>query len=83
MSYQNRAGTYSYIDENEIDKEYDYKPFTLVDTRVFFKKGMVNAYVEASNIFDVEYHDLGYITMPGRWIRAGVILDIDFTSKNQ
>ncbi len=80
ISYQDRAGTYSFIDENEIDKEYDYKPFTLVDTRVIFKKDFINAYVEASNIFDIEYHDLGYLVMPGRWIRVGVVFDIDINS---
>jgi len=82
VSFQSRAGTYSFIDENDIDNEFDYKPFTLVDSRIYWKKNIVNAYVEISNLFNVEYHDLGYLVMPGRWIRAGVVFDIDFKQKN-
>ena len=83
FSYQERAGTYSFIDEDEVVREYAYEPFMLVDSRVFYKKDFMNLYVEASNIFNVEYHDLGYLTMPGRWIRIGAIFDIDIKSQNK
>jgi len=47
----------------------------VVDTRIFRRIRMLTAFVEATNLFDAAYRDIGSIPMPGRWIRAGVMVN--------
>ena len=46
--------------------------FTVVDTRLSFKYRQAELFVEASNLFDASYVEVGSIPMPGRWLRAGL-----------
>ncbi|NME72281.1 TonB-dependent receptor plug domain-containing protein [Flammeovirga aprica] len=74
LTHQNRNGGYNDFEKGEVD----YKPFFVMDAKVNYNIKRFNIYVEASNLFDVEYHDIGNIPMPGRWARAGVKMDLDF-----
>jgi iron complex outermembrane receptor protein len=47
---------------------------TLVDTRFLFIFHGMRFFVDIQNMFDTEYADIGFIPMPGRWIRGGVEL---------
>ncbi len=68
-SLQDRNGTYTdFISGNEVD----YEAFVMADVRIYWKNRFLKIYIEASNLFDVEYHDMGNIEMPGRWIRCGL-----------
>ena len=69
MTYQDRAGTYQDFASGE---ETDYAPFVMLDSRFNYQLKSWNFYAEASNLFDVEYYDLGNVSMPGRWIRLGM-----------
>ena len=75
FNFQDRAGTYT---DFILDKEVEYKPFCLVDTRIFWKRKYLNIYLEASNLLDVKYYDIGNIEMPGTWICGGISINLDF-----
>ncbi|MDD5496168.1 MAG: TonB-dependent receptor [Candidatus Omnitrophica bacterium] len=51
--------------------------FVVADTRVskniLDKKGVIlEAYLDISNIFDIDYSEQSNVPMPGRWIKSGV-----------
>ena len=72
---QDRNGSYS---DAETGKEEDYDPFLLVDAKLRYKMGYFTTFIEASNIFAVDYFDHGNLEMPGRWIRVGANLNLNF-----
>ena len=74
ISYQDREGTYTNFDTG---LETDYAPFTLVDFRIMYTKKLYKLYIEASNLTNEEYIDIANIEMPGRWIKGGVIINLD------
>ncbi|WP_281613972.1 TonB-dependent receptor [Flammeovirga sp. SubArs3] len=77
LVYQDRNGSYTVYDPNGDGYEQAYDPFTTVDLRISYDYKMMYFYAEASNIFDVQYHDIGNIPQPGRWFRAGVRMNLD------
>lgn len=78
--YEDREGSYSVYDlkSRKYTGEKDYKPYTLTDIRLLWKNRKIEIYVDASNLFNVEYHEFGNITMPGRWIKAGIKLKLNY-----
>ncbi len=68
FTLQDRNGTYT--DKEGV--EHDYKPFFLVNTRLFYTAGMLELFLEASNLFDVKYRDLGSVIQPGFWLFIGL-----------
>ena len=54
----------------------DYEPYFLLDGRLQWEKGICRLYVDATNITDSRYCDLGGIPLPGAWGTAGVALTI-------
>jgi iron complex outermembrane receptor protein len=80
INAQHRNGTYDdYLHYNPVTNSYpqlSYKPFVLVDGKIFYNKGMIKAFVEASNIFNVNYFDIGNIVQPGRWFKVGLELKV-------
>ena len=66
--YNDRAGTYA--DANTGDP-VNYKPFLTTDVKVYMVKRTWTAYIEANNVFNIQYQDIGTILMPGRWISGG------------
>jgi iron complex outermembrane receptor protein len=73
-SFQDRAGTYM---DFASGNETAYRPYTLVDTRLNWQIQNWNVYLEAANLLDESYFDIGNVIMPGRWIRAGFTFDIN------
>ncbi|MCD4746240.1 MAG: TonB-dependent receptor [Bacteroidales bacterium] len=80
FTFQDRDGTY--YDYN-LQKEVDYNPFMLCDTRIYWKKNFVSIYFEASNLFNTKYIDFANIEMPGRWVKGGIIFDMDIKKRNK
>ena len=70
--WQDRVGSYTYFDSTVSD----YKPYFLTDARLAWKGTHWKIYSEANNLFDVSYHDYGLVEQPGRWLIAGVNLNI-------
>ncbi len=78
-SLQNREGGYNFYDTNTnaFTGEVEYPTFWLLDARLFWMGENYTIFVEASNILDEDYVDIGNINQPGRWIKAGFRWSID------
>ncbi len=75
--YQDRNGKYSkYNTSDGSSKLTDYEPFSLSDARLMWREKSWDIFVEANNLFDKSYFDIGNIVQPGRWIKAGASLKI-------
>ena len=72
LTLQDRNG--SYTDEEGLENEY--KPFLLVNARLYWKPGIPEVFLEASNLFNVEYRDFGSTVQPGFWFYAGVSINL-------
>ncbi len=51
-----------------------YKAYTLVDTRLSWRRGPLALYLQVTNLFNTRYREAGYVPMPGRWVSAGIRL---------
>lgn len=53
-------------------------PYFLLDMRVDYNRtGKFGLFAEASNITNTDYIEAGTVQMPGRWFRAGFVLNLD------
>ncbi len=59
----------------------DFKTYFLLDGRLAWEKGVCRLYVEATNLTDTRYCDMGGILLPGRWITGGMTLTIGKSRK--
>ncbi len=57
----------------------DFKPYFLLDGRLSWEKGICRLYVDATNLTDTRYCDMGGIPLPGRWFTGGLTLTIGKT----
>ena len=73
ISYQDRNGSYTNWEGSKYGNEVEYKPFVLVDCRLYWTKKATNIYLEASNLLGKTYWDFGNIEQPGRTLRIGII----------
>ena len=77
--YQDRNGDYQvYNADLDVMETEDYKPFALVDAKLYLEHKLFQPYVEVSNIFNVEYNDIGGVPQPASWIRGGVKINLEF-----
>ena len=72
--YNDRNGHYLQYDQDreEYLTDRSYKPFWLFNGEI---KYMLNEWIfslEATNLFDTNYNEMGNIEMPGRWLKVGV-----------
>jgi iron complex outermembrane receptor protein len=73
IGWQDRNGGYmKYSAADNTECETPYNPFWQIDLRVYRQAGRLNVFAEASNLGNRKYQDIGNITLPGRWIRAGM-----------
>ena len=70
--WQDRVGSYTDFSGNI----QDYKPYFVVDTRLTWQKDRWKAYVEANNLLDTSYRDYGLVEQPGRWLIAGINVNL-------
>ncbi|MBD0404446.1 TonB-dependent siderophore receptor [Flammeovirga sp. EKP202] len=78
LVYQDRNGTYTAYNPEGTGVETPYDPFFTVDLRISYTWKNLYFYGEGSNLFDVQYNDIGNVPQPGRWLRAGVRMNLDF-----
>ncbi|MGQ8338020.1 TonB-dependent receptor plug domain-containing protein [Sunxiuqinia sp. A32] len=71
LRYQDRNGSYSRFEDKVYVDEAEYEPFWLVDAKLYWKAKNYQLYMNASNLFDKQYVDLGNVIQPGRWISFG------------
>jgi iron complex outermembrane receptor protein len=74
---QDRNGGYMrYNPVDQSETESAYGGFWQIDLRVYRRAGRLNIFAEASNIGGKKRQDIGNVTLPGRWMRAGMELTI-------
>lgn len=73
VSFYSRAGTYT---DFKTGSETKYKPFCLLDCSLFYDEKPVYLFIECSNLTGVKYIDIGNIEQPGRWIKAGLNINL-------
>ncbi len=77
IGWQDRNGSYmQYNTSDESESEAPYEAFWQIDLRVYRQTGRWNIFVEASNLTNQKHQDIGNITLPGLWARAGVSVTI-------
>ena len=54
----------------------DYAPYFLLDGRLQWEKGMCRIFVDATNMTDTRYCDMGGIPLPGAWVTGGVAITL-------
>jgi iron complex outermembrane receptor protein len=47
--------------------------YTVADARLGWRSLKMNLYIDITNIFNVEYKETNLVTLPGRWIKAGMM----------
>jgi iron complex outermembrane receptor protein len=65
--YQDRTG--SYTDTN--GEVRDYRPYSVVDSRLNWARGSYALYVEGNNLLGTRYVDYGNVPQPGCWLMVG------------
>ncbi len=77
IGWQNRNGSYmQYHAEDGSESEAPYDPFWQVDLRIYRQTERLNIFVEASNLGNKKHQDIGNITLPGLWVRAGIAVTL-------
>ena len=78
-SVYDRNGSYTHYPvpgDASVSRIRDYEPYFLLDGRLQWEKGVCRLYLDATNITDSRYCDLGGIRLPGAWVTGGVVLTI-------
>jgi len=53
-------------------------PYFLLDARLDYNRlKKIGIFLEVSNITDTEYVEAGFVQMPGRWFKAGIMVNLD------
>jgi iron complex outermembrane receptor protein len=69
FNLQDRAGTYRDAGTN---RETKYKPYLLCYLKISLRLTRIRFFIEANNLFDSPYMDLGNLPQAGIWIKGGV-----------
>lgn len=69
--YQDRRGSYTDFD-GEVKA---FSPYSILDARLSWNAEKYKIYVEANNLFDKKYVDIGCVPQPGTWIIAGTSVE--------
>jgi len=72
LSYQKREGTYLGTNNNEVP----YKGFLLTDLKIVWNSKRVKPFAQATNLFNTKYEFIGNLPQPGRWIKAGISINL-------
>ena len=75
-SWQDRAGSYMLFEDGEFTDTRPFEPFWMVNLTLFYEIGVVRLFGEASNALDTRYFDIANVPQPGRWVRAGLEVNL-------
>jgi len=70
--WQDRVGSYTDFDGTV----QDYRPYFLLDTRLTWQQPTWKLYLETTNLLNTRYHDYGLVEQPGRWLIAGLSINL-------
>lgn len=73
FSWFSRDGSYlHYESPGSIPYSQEYSGYTLFDITGGIKIKQIKLFMDASNLLNINYRDIGSVLMPGRWISFGV-----------
>jgi iron complex outermembrane receptor protein len=72
-SYNVRNGSYEDVNKQTIN----YKPYILADLRLFYEIKKSQIYLDANNLLNNKYSDLGGIEQAGLWIKGGIKVNLN------
>ena len=73
ISYFYRNGSYlDYDITSRTTFSTPFKPYLLVDAKLYYKAEKITVHFNVSNLFDSKYTDIGSLIQPGRWITGGI-----------
>ncbi|MCT4587082.1 MAG: TonB-dependent receptor [Carboxylicivirga sp.] len=76
--YQDREGEYiAFVGDSYEEQATEYAPFWLTDLRLQWTADKYKIFVDANNVFDKQYYDLGNVVQPGKWLKAGIQLNLN------
>ena len=70
--WQDRRGIYTDFDGTV----KEYSPYSVVDARLSWTAPKYKLYLEANNKFDKNYIDYGCVPQPGKWLIAGLSVEL-------
>lgn len=76
--FQDRAGSYTQYENNNLGSDKKYEPFWIFDGKINYTLGNLRFYVSVNNIFNQNYVDIGNVIQPGRWAKVGISYELDF-----
>lgn len=78
LAYRQRAGAYTPYNAGTgtYSAATAFAPFWLCDLKIYWDDPLYTIFVEAANLFDRHYFDFGNIPQPGRWIKAGITVEL-------
>ncbi len=71
-SRMHHSVTWRYTDRLTLDS------YHLIDSRLHWMQSGWGVFIEAVNLTDTEYREVNLVPMPGRWLRAGINLELGF-----
>ena len=78
VNFQDREGTYAKFENGNTLGEVEYDPFWLFDGKLNYNYKKCQLFLAVSNIFNIKYFDIGNVSQPGRWVKAGISYQLDF-----
>jgi iron complex outermembrane receptor protein len=78
FSINRRQGEYTSYKTDAAGKLTPYPVYYLLDVRLSYTYKMLNFYIEAANVLNQRYFDLGDLEQPGVWLRGGIKCKVGF-----
>lgn len=79
LRWQDRMGAYQkYENQANTGELVHYTPYAQLDVKVQWTAPRYRLFVEANNLTDKRYHDIGNIPQPGLWVMAGARWNLTF-----
>lgn len=76
-AFQDRNGQYEKIVDKTSQGLTDYEPFSTIDAKLFWNHSGWTIYASLNNLFNVSYYDIGNVPQPGRWVKFGIVKQLD------
>ena len=79
--WQERMGSYTRYENFLPVGETPYQPYGIIDLKIQWSRPVYDVYLEANNLLNCTYVDLGNIPQPGIWIKGGI--SVRFATKKR
>ena len=76
LVYQERNGNYDAANADGTVETHPYNGFWTVDAGASYKWRWLSVFAEATNIGNSKYFDFSGLQLPGRWVKAGLKVEL-------